>query len=261
MLEKRALNVRFFIFALLFHSKNIMSDEILSEILTAQVSTIEDVLSVMRSVDAALPDEDGLKWFNLLYMKVTQSVLENPPADGWADPEWLSRLDVIFGGLYFEALRNWINAPNSAPKAWRVFFDARGRANLMRIQFALCGMNAHINRDLQIALVQTCEEQNVAPEKDTPRHRDYEYVNGILEAVEAEIKPILAVGIVADIDHDLGRLDDILAMWSIGAARDKAWGDAELLWLVRNNPFARKLKIDLVDGFTGAFGRGLILPV
>ncbi len=122
-------------------------------------------------------------------------------------------------------------------------------------------MNAHINRDLEIALVQTCEEQNIAPQKTTPQHRDYEYVNGILEAVEAEIKPILAVGIVGEIDHNLGRLDDILAMWSIRAARDKAWGDAELLWLVRNNPFARKLKIDLVDGFTGAFGRGLIIPV
>jgi hypothetical protein len=238
-----------------------MSDQILSEILSTPVSTIEDVLSVMQQIDAALPDEDGLKWFNLLYMKVTRSVLENPPAEGWAAPEWLARLDVIFGGLYFEALRNWIKRSASAPKAWRVFFDARSRTNLMRIQFALCGMNAHINRDLEIALVHTCEEHNIAPEKDTPQHRDYEHVNGILEAVEAEIKPILAVGIIAGIDANLGRLDDILAMWSIKAARDKAWGDAQLLWLVRKNPFARKLKIDLIDGFTGAFGRGLIIPV
>lgn len=238
-----------------------MSDQILSEIVSAPVSTIEEVLSVMQQIDASLPDQDGLKWFNLLYMKVTEAVLENPPPDGWADPNWLSRLDVIFGGLYFEALKNWINSPSSAPKAWQVFFDARSRVNLMRIQFALCGMNAHINRDLEIALVLTCEEQNIVPQKDTPQHRDYEYVNGILEAVEAEIKPILAVGIVGEIDHNLGRLDDIMAMWSIGAARDKAWGDAELLWLVRNNSVARKLKIDLVDGFTGAFGRGLIIPV
>lgn len=237
-----------------------MSDEILSEIVSAPVLTIEDVLSVMRRIDAALADEDGLKWFNLLYMKVTQSVLENPPAAGWADPNWLARLDVVFGGLYFEALRNWINAPATAPKAWQVFFDARARTNLMRIQFALCGMNAHINRDLQIALVQTCEEQNIAPRKDTPQRRDYEYVNGILEAVEAEIKPILAVGIIGEIDQHFGRLDDILAMWSVTAARDKAWGDAELLWFVRNNSIARKLKVDLVDGFTGAFGRGLIIP-
>ncbi len=45
-----------------------------------------------------LPSSDGLKWFNLLYLKVTQQVETHPPPDGWENPLWLTRLDVVFAG-------------------------------------------------------------------------------------------------------------------------------------------------------------------
>lgn len=189
-----------------------MSDQTLAEIVSNPVSNIEEVVSVMERINELLPNEDGLKWFNFLYLAVTKAVLENQPPNGWADPNWLARLDVIFAGLYFEAVGNCINAHSSAPKAWRVLFDARGKPNIMRVQFALCGMNAHINRDLQFAIVKTCEEQNIKPRRNSPQHRDFEYVNSILEAVEAQVVPYLATGIVGVIGESLGRLDNILAM-------------------------------------------------
>lgn len=238
-----------------------MSDQIITEIVSTPVSTIEEVVSIMERIDALLPNEDGLKWFNFLYLKVTQSVLENPPPQGWSAPQWLARLDMIFAGLYFEAVRNWINAPSSAPKAWQVLFNARHKSNIMRVQFALCGMNAHINRDLQFAIVQTCEEQNIKPRRNSPQHQDFEYVNSILETVESQVIPYLATGIVGVIDESLGRLDNILAMWGVRKARDTAWAKSEIFWHIRNTLLLRKLHLVTVDDITSFAGRGLIIPV
>ena len=42
----------------------------LTEILRpAPVSTIDGVLSIMTAIDERLPDSDGLKWFNRLYLQ------------------------------------------------------------------------------------------------------------------------------------------------------------------------------------------------
>ena len=184
-----------------------MSDAQLAEIAATPVSTIEEVIETMTAIDYLLPAEDGLKWFNFLYLKVTEKVLENPPVAGWQSPVWLKRLDVAFANLYFEAIGKWITEPSSAPKAWQVLFDARHVPGIMRVQFALCGMNAHINRDLQLALVQTGQELGIKPRRNTPEYRDFEFVNSILEKVEAEILPVIATGIVGVIDQSLGRLE------------------------------------------------------
>ena len=40
----------------------------------ASVRTIDDVVMLMTAIDAALPDTDGLKWFNRLYLQVTHEV-------------------------------------------------------------------------------------------------------------------------------------------------------------------------------------------
>ncbi len=41
----------------------------------------------MQDLDNMLLSSDGLKWFNLLYLRVTQAVDEKPPAGGWDDSE------------------------------------------------------------------------------------------------------------------------------------------------------------------------------
>lgn len=206
-----------------------MSNETLTQIASTPVSTIEDVIAVMQQIDAALADTDGVKWFNLLYLRVTEAVGAATAGHAWEDPAWLSRLDVVFAQKYFAAVRD----PVSAPRSWQVLFEARSDPRIMRVQFALCGMNAHINHDLQFAVVQTCSEMGIAPGSNSPQHDDYEFVNNILEAVEPGVKQFLATGIIGQIDEDLGRLDDILAIWGIRRARDTAWGYAQIFWHIR----------------------------
>src|SRR5688500_15979522 len=142
-----------------------MSDALLAGILDERPQTIEGVLSMLERIDGVLDSSDGLKWFNLLYLMVTKEVIEHPPADGWSDPDWLARLDVNFAQLYFDALKVFITDPKNAAKPWRVLFSARSDVGIKRIQFALCGMNAHINRDLQFALVTTCQERGIFPRR------------------------------------------------------------------------------------------------
>ena len=61
------------------------------------VRTIEDVLATMRAIHRALPETDGVKWFNLLYLNVTEALFAE--AAGWQDWEFLQRFDVMFATL------------------------------------------------------------------------------------------------------------------------------------------------------------------
>jgi hypothetical protein len=48
--------------------------------------TIPDVIARMEAIDALLPVTDGLKWFNRLYLMVTQQVDLCPPRRRVAEP-------------------------------------------------------------------------------------------------------------------------------------------------------------------------------
>ena len=231
-------------------------DQTLAQIISsATLATIEDVLAVMREVDQALTPNDGLKWFNLLYLKVTEKVQHTLLQ--WEDMTWLTRLDVVFANLYFDALRN----PDNPSRAWRPLLQARHRSGIAPIQFALTGMNAHINHDLPLAVVQTCAERGVTPAEATPQHRDFERVNPLLETVEAEVKGFLATGIVGAIDQKLGRIDDVIAIWKIKKARGTAWDNAEVLWHLRNAKLPRQLFLRNLANLVELSSRGLLLPV
>jgi hypothetical protein len=54
---------------------------------TAPVS-IDDVIAVMQKIDQLLPGNDGLKWFNRLYLMVTQHCVSfHPPVGGCASTQ------------------------------------------------------------------------------------------------------------------------------------------------------------------------------
>src|SRR6185312_1067375 len=49
-------------------------DNALFAIAARPVTTIPDVIASLEAIDALLPDTDGLKWFNWLYLTVTKAV-------------------------------------------------------------------------------------------------------------------------------------------------------------------------------------------
>jgi hypothetical protein len=236
------------------------SDETLYAIVSGDApSTIEDVLTVMQQIDQTLDDSDGLKWFNRLYMKVTQEVDLDPPAGGWKDAAWLAKLDVVFANFYFKAVAAFISGSADAPNAWDALMEARFRSGIDRIQFALAGMNAHINHDLALALLETDKQMNVVPNYSSPQHVDYEAVNGLLEKVmPAELK-MLATDVLGQLAQDTGKIGRLLAFWDVCKARDLAWDFADHLRGL--NALTRPVAMNSQDQVTGALGRAILACV
>src|SRR5579872_318792 len=125
--------------------------------------TMPDVLQCLETIAGICADTDGLKWFNGLYLAVTQAVANRVSSSGFTDPAWLAQLDVRFARLYFEALRAALTDA-SCPGCWRAMLDVRDNVQITRIQFALAGMNAHINHDLCLAIDATCKATNTVPQ-------------------------------------------------------------------------------------------------
>jgi hypothetical protein len=225
------------------------------------VSSIDQVVALMRAIELALPPSDGVRSFNHLYLRVTVAVrTAMADASGFADLEFLNGLDVVFANLYFDALTAGDGDPAAAPPAWRPLLYARATPHVLPLQYALAGMNAHINRDLPAGIVAMFEQLGGDPSDRGSRYEDFRRVNDILERVESEVKAEFATGIVGVIDAATAPIDDHVAMWSVRAARETAWTNAEVLWALRSKPLLRHDYFDRLDRFTGFAARGLLIP-
>jgi hypothetical protein len=232
---------------------------VLQLLLGSSPSTVAEVISRMEAVDQLLAGNDGLKWFNLLYLTVTREVERQTAAGIWQDPAWIARLDVIFAGFYFQALAGWLQGATDVPASWRALLNARFAPDVDRIQFALAGMNAHINHDLALALLQTDTEMQVVSRIGSPQHGDYERVNELLETVMPEDLEMLATGILGQMAQDTGKIGRLLGIWNVSAARDLAWGFAEHLRAIPS--LNRAVALVAQDQMTGVVGRTLLLPI
>jgi hypothetical protein len=234
-----------------------MIDAVLTSVI-GNVHTIEDVMAAMQAIEAALPERDGVRWFNLLYRRVTETVQAD--AASWADWPFLQRFDVTFAKLYFEAITTWEADPARTARAWQPVFQARNDEKVAPLQFALAGMNAHINNDLVIALDRLSRSEEQYPSRDGDRYRDFQRVNDVLERVEGELRPVLSTGVIGAIDVALGDLDTILAMWKVRNAREAAWTNGEVVWHLRDKPRLRREYLARLDHMVGFAGRGLLAP-
>ena len=226
----------------------------------APAETISDVLAHMQSLDKILPDGDGLKWFNWLYLQVTMAVAARDTAGGFQNPAWLAELDVQFANLYFGALRSWLSG-GATPECWRMLFERRGDAAVARIQFALAGISAHINHDLPLAIDATCQAAATAPRHDSPEYADYTAVNSTLDSLIALAKTKLMVRLSGDALPPVSHLEDLIGAWDIAAAREAAWTNAEVLWELRGTPALYARWLDGLDGITWVVGKGLLAAV
>ena len=119
---------------------------------------------------------------------MTVSVRKAVEGATFRDLEFLAALDVVFANLYFAALTADRDGGAGAPAAWRPLLEARHERGIARIQFALAGMNAHINRDLPEGIVQTFRALGGSPLTDRGRRQDFDSVNALLERVEQDVR-------------------------------------------------------------------------
>ena len=221
---------------------------------------VDEVAERLRSIEKALPKRDGVRAFTSLYRAVTEAVDERVRPGTFADAPFARWLDVVFANLYLRALRAHVLGPKRPPRAWAPLFEARARPGVAPIQFALAGMNAHINRDLPLALVGTCRARKVSPLRGGPQHADFRRIDGLLAETEALVRADFATGLIGWADEAFGELDTIVAMWNVRQARAAAWTNAETLWALRNLPLTAGRFALTLDRTVGFAGRGLLRP-
>jgi hypothetical protein len=228
------------------------------------VPAVVDQLTKMQDVLDRLPPLFGsnpLADFNRLYLTITENVLECLYAGSFADPAFLSRLDVEFAARYFDALRQWSDSSACCPRVWKVLFGRVTGLDSRPLPSAAAGVNAHINFDLPFALVTTFDHLGYDPIDDSDQHRDYLQINAIFaEAVRGHSRGSLdRCQLLMDTMN--GDLDD----WWQGEpgdyTRNVAWRNSQRLWAVRHDMPRLARERDRLDSNAAALGRLLLSPL
>jgi len=213
----------------------------------------------MEAVGAALPAADGLACFNRMYLEVTQQVNAELGQGFYADPAFMTQLDVTFAGLYFSAA-DAAGDPAAVPLAWRPLVEQRDNTGIEPVQFALAGMNAHINHDLPLAVVATCTALGTSPEAGA-HYADYQKVDQLLDATEQSVRQSFESAPELAADQHMAAVSSLIGNWAINSARDLAWNNSLLLWAVRDDPIARGLLVDSLAAAAALSSRLLLVTV
>jgi Family of unknown function (DUF5995) len=228
------------------------------------VPAVVDQLAKMQDVLERLPPLGGsnpLAGFNRLYLAVTENILEGLYAGTFADPAFLSRLDVEFAARYFDALRQWSDASPCCPRVWKVLFGRIAGPDWHPLSPAVAGVNAHLNFDLPFALVTTFDHLGCDPIDDSDQHRDYLRINEVF----AQAVPGLPRGYLDKcqllIDTMNGDLDDCWQGRLEEYTRNVAWRNSQRLWAVRHDLTGLARERDRLDGNAAALGRLLLSPL
>lgn len=226
----------------------------------SQPTTVSGVITRLREIDAALPAGDGVAIFNRMYLQVTERIeaILADPADAatvFGDPETMAALDMAFAGLWLAAYDADAGGGPVGP-AWRPLFEARG-AGRLPVQYAVAGMNTHIEHDLPIAVVDTCLARGRHP---ADVHGDYEQVNVVLAEVEAPIRRSFLDAVGRQVDDGVGSIVHVLSAWDIDKARELAWVTVEAIWELRGTSPLRDHFLASLGDTVGMTTRVLLAP-
>jgi hypothetical protein len=223
-------------------------------------TTVDGVIARMKEIDTALQHGDGVAVFNRMYLTVTEriaAIIAQPDQGaGFREPEVMADLDVRFANLWLAAYDADV-AGHRVPAAWRPLFDFRHGGRLP-VQYAIAGMNTHIEHDLPIAVIATCGAHHREPEH---LHHDYLAVNAVLAQVEAPIRRSFLDEVGREVDDRLSPIAHLVSTWNIDKARDLAWVTVETLWELRRIHFLRDRFLDGLGDTVGMTSRALLSPI
>ena len=238
-----------------------MASQPLPPLPSGPVTSIPDAITRMQEIEAALPPGDGLACFNRMYLIVTQTVKQRVTQGFFDDPAFMEHLDIVFANLYLGAVDGFRSQPSTACRAWTVLFSRRSDSSVVPMQFALAGMNAHINRDLALAVVTACRDLGTAPENGS-HDADFDKVNRLLAALDAQIRQSFESGLILEVDQRAAAgLENLVGNFGIEAARETAWVNAQALWHLRGISFVYQQYLDGLDRTAAFAGRTLLLPL
>jgi hypothetical protein len=228
------------------------------------VVEVIDRLTELRDCTAKVAPECGIAEFSDLYLTITQGIWDRiERGDVFADNAYLARLDVRFANRYFDALRAWAGGERT-PRSWRVLFEVPNDGEVMAIQLAGAGVNAHINFDLAVATVDTGREMGDAELDTGGRREDYAKVNDVFaERMDQLLRNVFEAQAVKGQEPESERLSAVGRLMTriVVAARQFAWEDAEYLWPLPRRSDAWDAKEAHMDAVAYLVGRGLLVDL
>ncbi|MFD8748450.1 DUF5995 family protein [Streptomyces sp. NPDC059616] len=232
------------------------------EQLHSSVPGIASVIERMRAFSSARSPAggaaDGVAVFNRVYLTVTETVRRTVPRQtaGGAFPDRpaAAALDVRFAERYLAAV-DAAAAGERTPDCWHPLFQYRHHPGVRPLQFALSGINAHINHDLPLAVVDTCRTLGCAP---PDLEEQFDRVGDLLLMLEERIREDLVPG--PDLLELADPLTHLFGSWSLERAREAAWSTALVLWRLREVPLLAEEFRRRLDAGAGLVGRFLLTP-
>lgn len=222
-----------------------------------QLPDVAAVVARLRALQQELEPGDGVAAFNRMYLQVTELVAQRITEGYFADPRFVTRLDIVFAQLYLDAAV--VGDPAGADPCWQPLLESR-RLPLAPIQFAVAGMNAHINHDLAVAVVRTCQQLGCTPASRGIR-ADYDKVSLLLAEVHEQVRQAFLDGVVLEVDRELSPLLTLVGSWSIARAREAAWVSTEVLWRLSSTPVLEEEFRLTLSRSVGMASRALLTPV
>ncbi len=199
-------------------------------------AAISEVLARMAEIDARLQASGShLHHFLATYARTTAAVGKAVAYGSFEDPDWVERWDVAFAQLYVDALEAFERTSRSAPRPWRLAFEAP--AELPPLRHVLLGINAHVNYDLPqalLAVITAADFDDAA--LMARRRRDHERIDAVLASRVAAEDVALAAAETSSrplSDRLLTPLNRLGSKRFLREARMKVWLNTEELHRAR----------------------------
>jgi hypothetical protein len=191
-----------------------------------QAKTLNEVITCLDTIiDDCIRLKSRMGYFACLYRKMTNAIRDAITNNVFEDAARMEKLDVHFANRYLEAYNQY--ALGEIPTvSWQTAFDAAATDQLTVLQHLLLGINAHINLDLGIAAARVS-----TPETIGELYNDFNKVNDVIGTlfgvVQASLSKIaFPMYFIKNINPEK---TGAVLNFSIGKARQTAWGNALLL--------------------------------
>jgi len=194
-------------------------------------TAIDDVVEALqRRLDDLPAGLDHRRAFIETYQRTTQAVGAAVEEESFEDPEWVTRWDIAFAGLFLAA-HDADLADGAVPRPWRLAFSAD--PSLPTLVHLLLGMNAHINYDLPPAMLAVIDDAEFTDAVLLDRRRrDHERIDRILASrVAAEDTAI--GGRRSVLDRLLRPFNRLSSRRFLREARQKVWVNLAQLQVAR----------------------------
>jgi hypothetical protein len=172
----------------------------------------------------------------------------------FADEPGVIQLDRVFANLYFAAFAR----PQTAPPAWRVAFDAAREGRTNGVQDVFLGMNAHIQRDLPVAIAAV----GLVDARGMSRKSDHDRVDEILASVVDEFQSEVAARYdegISIIDVSPSPVDEEVALELLKSWREGAWRNAERLASARTETERAQIMAQ-IEAYSTAWANVIAAP-